>query len=80
MTFTLKFSEEELSASNAYYSLYISGPERSVNITIDSFEFFLPGESSYPDPEALCEELVLSGNTKGRGTWSKLRFCVLWLQ
>merc|ERR1711862_285095 len=66
-TSTLKFSAAELAPSNAYYSLYISGPETDVDITIDSFELFLPGQSSYPNSDALCEELVLNGNAEGNG-------------
>ena len=34
---------------------------------MDSFEIFLPDESSYADPNALCDELVYNGDAEGNG-------------
>ena len=41
--------------------------EEEVDITMDSFEIFLPSESSYADPNALCDELVYNGDAEGNG-------------
>ena len=41
--------------------------EEEVDITMDSFEIFLPDESSYADPNALCDELVYNGDAEGNG-------------
>ncbi len=96
---TVTFTEEELSSSNAYFTMLIQGPgtfkmskiiiqieyslfvllmkitsfyhhiiiEPGVDITIDSFDLYLPSEASYADPDAPCEELVHNGNAEGNG-------------
>ena len=66
-TTTVTFTEEELSPNNAYWALLFHEPEPGVDITLDSFDFFLPHASSYPDPDALCEELILNGNAENNG-------------
>ncbi len=67
LTATVTFTEEELSPDNAFFSFLFHEPEPGVDITLDSFDFFLPSESSYPDPNALCDELVFNGNAEGNG-------------
>ena len=41
--------------------------EKGIDITLDSFDLFLPSEASYPDPNALCEELILNGDAEDNG-------------
>ena len=41
--------------------------EQGVDITVDSFDLFLPSETSYPNPNALCHELILNGDAEGNG-------------
>lgn len=38
-----------------------------VDITVDSFKLSLPSQSSYPDPNALCNELVHNGDAETNG-------------
>ena len=41
--------------------------EPGVDVTVESFELFLPTEASYPDPNALCQELVFNGDAEANG-------------
>ena len=41
--------------------------DEDIDITIDSFDLFLPEEASYADPNALCQELVLNGDAEANG-------------
>ncbi len=66
-TSKFKFSEEQLSPNNAFYFMLIHGPQTDEDITVDSFDFFLPSESSYPDPNDVCGELVQNGDAEGNG-------------
>ncbi len=63
----VKFSEDEVNPNNAYFALVVYGPEPGVDMTINSFDLFLPSQSSYPDPDALCDELVYNGDAEGNG-------------
>jgi len=67
LTGAITFDENELSPNNVYLSLMLDGPEPDINIHLDSFDLFLPSEISYPDPDALCTELVFNGNAEGNG-------------
>jgi len=66
-TQTITFSETEITPDNAYFTMLIHGVNTGVNITIDSFDLFLPSQSSYHNPNALCKELVFNGNAEGNG-------------
>ena len=41
--------------------------EEGIDVSLDSFEIFLPSESSYQDPNALCDELIMNGNAQDNG-------------
>ena len=41
--------------------------EKGIDITIDSFDLFLPDETSYPDPNDLCYDLILNGDAEANG-------------
>lgn len=45
----------------------IFSKEPGVDITVDKFKLFLPSESSYPDQNAPCEELILNGDAESHG-------------
>ncbi len=66
-TSNFQFSETELDPDNGYFNMLIHGPQTGDEITIDSFDFFLPSESSYPDPNDVCGELVQNGDAGGNG-------------
>ena len=53
--------------NNAYWTLYIEGPEPDAMITLDSFSIALPDPSSYLNPIDVCRELLPNGNAEGNG-------------
>ncbi len=67
LTHKVTFREDEVSPNIAYFALVIYGPEPDIDITIDSFDLFLPSQSSYPDPRAPCDELVYNSDVEGNG-------------
>lgn len=52
--------------SHPYTNLHFY-TETEIDITMDSFNLFLPSESSYQDTNALCHELVANGDAEGNG-------------
>ena len=48
-------------------SFIFNNKEKGVDITVDSFDLFLPSESSYPNPNAVCEDLVYNGDAESNG-------------
>ena len=63
----IKFSEEELFQNVTYFVLQIDRVEAGVDITIDNFRIALPTETSFPDPNDVCSELVFNGDAEGNG-------------
>lgn len=63
-TDVITFSSEYLEGSDeGYGALTINGPEPDVEISIDNFEITLPPKEYYPDPEAVCDELIVNGDS-----------------
>jgi len=67
-TGTVQWTADEVDPnSNAYWTLYIEGPEPGAMITLDSFSIALPDPSSYLNPVDVCQELLPNGNAEGNG-------------
>jgi len=61
----IKWNSDELSSDNPYFMLYIDSLEAGVDISISTFRIALPDETSFPDPDDLCGELILRGDAEG---------------
>lgn len=46
-----------------YGAITINGMEKDVDVFIDSFEILLLPKEYYPDPEAVCDELIVNGDS-----------------
>ena len=53
----LKGDDEDFGA------IAVNGMETDVDVSIDSFEISLPPKEYYPDPEAVCDELIVNGDS-----------------
>jgi len=66
-TGVIHFKEEHLWQNSTWTILQIDRPEPGTDITIDNFKIALPKESSYPNPNDVCGELVMNGDAEGNG-------------
>lgn len=66
-TGVIKFRDEHLWQNSTWTILQIDRPEPGTDITIDNFKIALPRETSYPNPNDVCGELVRNGDAEGNG-------------
>jgi len=67
-TGTIQWTADEVDPNNnAYWTLYIEGPEPGAMITMDSFSLALPSPASYLNSSDVCQELLPNGNAEGNG-------------
>lgn len=53
-----------ISTEDVFSAITITGPEAGVDIEIDDIYIGLPPASLYPDPAAVCSELVMNGDAE----------------
>ena len=69
---TIQFTEKEITDINTYNTLYFSGPEEGIDISINSFSLRLPDEKFYhttrdqqADPfDSVCNSLIVNGDAE----------------
>eukprot|EP00591_Stephanopyxis_turris_P012014 CAMPEP_0195517630 /NCGR_PEP_ID=MMETSP0794_2-20130614/11096_1 /TAXON_ID=515487 /ORGANISM="Stephanopyxis turris, Strain CCMP 815" /LENGTH=1723 /DNA_ID=CAMNT_0040646463 /DNA_START=75 /DNA_END=5246 /DNA_ORIENTATION=+ len=65
-TATFRYTESDLEPQNiVYHMMQIVGPEEGVDIIMGEATLSLPDETSYPEPENVCQNLILNGNAEG---------------
>jgi len=65
---TIRWNADEVDPNlNAYWTLFIEGPQPGVTVTLDYFNISLPTPSSYLNPIDVCQELLPNGNAEGNG-------------
>ncbi len=63
-TFTL--NEEQLVDTNIFSLVRLYHADPGVDVSMDHFRISLPAESTYPNPNDLCGDLILNGNAEVR--------------
>mmetsp|Transcript_16092 Transcript_16092/g.46366 ORF Transcript_16092/g.46366 Transcript_16092/m.46366 type:complete len:1757 (-) Transcript_16092:207-5477(-) len=58
------FDDFHFANDSLYVMMYFGGPEAGVSIEIDDFKMVLPGSGLFPDPLAVCDDLVINGNAE----------------
>ena len=60
-TSVINFPIEYLQKSD-HAALSIYGPEPGVDISIDNIKIHLPPDGHYPNPDSICDELIINGD------------------
>lgn len=70
------FSEEDISNLNTYNTMYISGPEAGVDISVSQVSIRLPTEEFFPvqpdpnDPfDSMCNSIIINGDAEASDTF-----------
>jgi len=60
----VRFDSKDFDTTNLYTSFVINGMEKDVEISIDNFKIWIPPAEYYPDPDAVCDNLLVNGIPK----------------